>query len=57
MGSLTDALREDAQRMEDAACDLTMDRRYSIYKITYWLCVAVLHITTWILKERNKNAS
>ena len=40
-------LIDDAQRMEDAACDLKMERRYSMTAILYWLCIAVLHIIEW----------
>lgn len=40
-------LIKDAQRMEDAARDLRMERRYSVTAILYWLCVAVLHIIEW----------
>ena len=40
-------LIDDAQRMEDAACDLMMGQRYKTSAILYWICVAVLHIIEW----------
>jgi len=55
--TLIDALREDAERMEDAACDLTMEHRVSLGKIVYWCCVANLHIITWILRGQKNNAT
>lgn len=42
-------LIEDAERMEDAAIDLVTAHRYSIGKIVYWLCVAVLHLIEWVV--------
>lgn len=42
-------LIDDAQRMEDAAIDLETEHKYSIRKILYWVCVAVLHLIEWVV--------
>lgn len=55
--SIIDALKKDAQRMEDAACDLTMTHKVSIGKILYWCCVANLHIIEWIIKRGQKEGN
>lgn len=52
--SLIDALKQDAQRMEDAACDLTMTHKVSLGKILYWCCVSNLHVIEWIIKKGQK---
>lgn len=46
-------LIDDAQRMEDAACDLVTEHKYSLGKIVYWLCVAVLHLIEWSVKHES----
>ena len=53
---LRKTLVEDAQRMEDAACDLITERRISQTYILYWVCVAVLHVITWILRKEDSHA-
>ena len=47
-------LIEDAERMEDATIDLEMNHRYSLNKIVYWLCVAVLHLIEWEIKHEQR---
>jgi|GEM_PF-4258384 hypothetical protein len=54
--NLRDALIEDMRRMEDAACDLTLEHRVSLGKVVYWCCVAVLHIITWIIRKEDGHA-
>ena len=44
-------LIEDAERMEQAAIDLAIDRRYKLETIVYWLCVAMLHLIEWEVKH------
>ena len=50
--TLKDALIEDMERMEQAAIDLTIDHKVSLAKIVYWVCVANLHIITWLLRDK-----
>ena len=54
--SLRDALIQDAERMEQAATDLTLDHQVSLGKVLYWCCVAVLHVITWILRKEDSHA-
>ena len=47
-------LIEDAERMEQAAIDLTFDHKAKPERILYWLCVAVLHLIEWTVKHDGK---
>lgn len=47
-------LIEDAERMEQAAIDLTFDHKAPMDRIVYWLCVAVLHLIEWTVKHDGK---
>ena len=49
-------LIDDMERIEDATCDLKMERRYSVAVILYWLCVAVLHIIEWEVQHYDHRA-
>ena len=52
--TLTDAIREDAKRMEDAA--IRTSQRADIWqdRIIYWMCVAILHLIEWVLMKGDK---
>lgn len=52
--TLIEALKEDAQHMEDAA--LRTANRADIWqdRIIYWMAVALLHVIEWILKKGEK---
>lgn len=52
--TLRETMIEDMDRMEDAANDLAMDHRISIFKIQYWSCVAIIHIIDWLLRHEKK---
>ena len=52
--TLTDALKDDAQRMEDVC--IKLGNRTDIWqdRIIYWMAVAILHIIEWIVKKGEK---
>ena len=50
--TLKDAMIEDLRRMDEASTDLTMEHRVSLGKIAYWECIAIMHILTWILRDK-----
>lgn len=54
---LNEALKEDMNRMEDAA--IRTSTRPDIWQdqIIYWMCVAILHILQWILRRDGKSTT